>query len=334
MLDHPLASLLVVVSLVGCATTAEQALEEESEDGGVPVHGTMKLRYRGRSSGSQQDHDLYGVLTLDVGDAQTDRVTGHFMGRMALDLDGSPTQPGENPFFSLEDTRGNDVDSTLYYFYADVHDVGPLETVRLGRQTLYETPAFAWFDGLLLETPGAGKSDLQAGLYGGVPVRQYGLFPADLILGAYLNTWPWDGGRARFDWMHVDDEFALTANNDDLFGLGLWQTLGEAWRVEGQYSVLNAESRDMRLAANWYDPEGDLSVNATYYQLLTPQRDLALEFDPLFPTLFEYFPFYQASLLATKGFGESLRLQGGLDFRRVSDGEDVGVFNRDYDRGH
>jgi hypothetical protein len=81
-----------------------------------------------------------------------------------------------------------------------------------------------------------------------------------------------------------------------------------------------------------YDPERDLMIRASYYELLETQDHLALELDPLFGALLELFPYEQAGLLASKGITDWLLLEGGVDVRNVSDEDDEGEFNRDFSR--
>jgi len=81
-----------------------------------------------------------------------------------------------------------------------------------------------------------------------------------------------------------------------------------------------------------YRPDLDLTFRASYYELLEAQGHLALELDPLFSSLLELFPYSHLSLLASKGVEEWLLVEAGADVRTVSDDDDVGEFNRDFDR--
>ena len=87
----------------------------------------------------------------------------------------------------------------------------------------------------------------------------------------------------------------------------------------------------MRVSGSYFDPARDLTLEARWYQLLNTQKDLAVPFDPFFATLFELFPFYQITLLASKSWDDFV-LQTGLDVRRVDDADDIGEFNRDFER--
>ncbi|HVS12269.1 MAG TPA: hypothetical protein VMS76_20580 [Planctomycetota bacterium] len=310
--------------------TAAPAAEPKASGSSSPLHGSLTSVWRGRLGKSEHDNDLYGLLALDYGDSTRDKWTGHFIGRLAADLDGD----GTGPFFQLDDTLGDDVDLRLYDAYAEGHGVGPLESLRLGRQRISDTPAFVWFDGARAETKPRGKSALQFGAWGGIPVHLYESGDSkDLVAGLYLQGRPWTGGRLRFDWMHLEDDDDGADHEDDLLGLSAWQSLGERLRLETSYTRLEGEDRDVSARATWSDAKDDLQLQASYYRLLETQEALALEIDPFFTTLFELFPYEQARLLASKRLGEKVGVQAGLDVRRVDDEDDEGLFNRDFERG-
>ncbi|MEE8148504.1 MAG: hypothetical protein V3T24_12930 [Longimicrobiales bacterium] len=321
---------------VGCAAPRDESSdlpdpepEEASADAGL-VHGSLITRYRGRHQrGGDQDHDLYAVLDLSIGDSQHDAVSGSLLARVAIDLDGAGD---DSTFDSLQDTDGGSTDTSLYTAYVDVHSIDALNTFRVGRQFMVEAPEFAWFDGMHLAFEPGGSS-LRLGLYGGIPVREYESSSAgDRLAGAYVEGRPWTGARTRLDWLELRDETELVDHENDILGVGVWQSLGASLHLSGEYSRLDAESRDMRFGAAWY-PGDEWTLRASYFRLFTTQRDLALEADPFYDSLREYYPFQQASLLVAKDFGDRWALEGGADVRRVIDEDDVGEFNRDFERG-
>jgi len=229
------------------------------------------------------------------------------------------------------------VTARLYRAWVDIRPDAPkpgrIERWRLGRQLDYSTPEVAWFDGVSAETRESGRSRLQAGVYGGVPVHFFeSSRSGDSLLGLFAQAHPWKGGRLRADWMHLEDETRLAQHENDLLSLGVWQQANPALRLEGKYTHLELEPRDARVQASWYDARRELTLFLSYYELLRTQKGLGLELDPFFTTLFEQFPYRQARLLASKALGEALLLQGGADVRRVSDDSDVGQFNRDFER--
>lgn len=303
------------------------------EDEGFPLHGYVSMRYRGRWGGNDADHDVYQVLALDFGDAKRFPVTGHVMTQLSWDVDGDTDADGEFAFFSLSDTYDSRLTGRLYHAYADFHDFAPLETLRIGRQLIYDTPEVAWFDGLRVESGASSRRRVKYGAYAGIPVHPYESSPeGDAVFGLYGEGRPWKGGRARLDWMHFDGENLNGDHDDDLFAGSVWQEVGKGTSVEASHTRLEGDPRDVKLAMRHFDLEGDLTLEVSYYELVRTQKDQSLQLDPFFSTLFEYFPFHQVGVLASKGIGDNVIVQGGADLRRVEDEDDVGAFNRDFER--
>jgi hypothetical protein len=305
---------------------ADQAPAESASK----LHGSLSSSWRGRWGGDEHDNDLRELLTLDYGDPASDRWTARFTGLLAGDLDGD----GDGLFFELDDTLDGGLDARVYDAFAEAHDLGPLESLRLGRQSLWDTPVFVWFDGVTAQTEPRGSDDVQLGAWGGLPVHVYeSSSSGDAVGGLYAQARPWKDGRVRVDWMHLQDEELSGESSNDLLSLGLWQGLGERLQVQGGYTHLDGDPRDVTLRATWTDAQEDLQIQASYYGLLEGQADLALELDPYFETLGVLFPYSQARLMAAKRLNERIGLQAGVDLRRVDDSGDVGLFNRDFDRG-
>jgi len=302
----------------------------------APIRGYVTTRFRSRSTSGADDQDLETALGLDIGNESTDVLSGHVLARLGADLDGTSTP---DPFFSLNDTFDHSLASYLYYAWVDVRPKqaapGQIERWRVGRQIDYLTPELAWFDGLSAQTRASGRQRLQLGGYAGVPTRMYET-SADrgAVLGAFAQAEPWKDGRARADWMYLDDETRLAQGDNNLVSLALWQSFLPSLQLEGRYTHLEQDPRDARLQANWFDQEHELSLLLSYYELLHEQKGFALDVDPFLSNLFEQFPYRQVRLLASKSLGESLLLQGGADVRRVSDDADIGEFNRDFERGY
>jgi hypothetical protein len=299
------------------------------------MHGTLSLRYRARWNGQGSDQDFAELLELDVGNAAHDALTGSLSAEARQDIDGV-TRPGNsNAFFELEDTRGNAYDEHLYHAYVDVHAASGWETLRAGRQTIVDTPLTAWFDGLRAETREAGPARARFGAYGGVPVKLYSDSTAgDALYGAFAEARPWSGARVRGDWLHAEDDQRLGTLSNDLFGIGLWQSLGNSLRLDGQYTRLEDEDRDVRLRASWSASDSDLVLRASWYRLLEPQGELAQPLDPFYATLHTLEPYQQFGLQLSKSLSSHLHLEAGYDARRVDEAQNVGAFNHDYDRGY
>ncbi len=300
---------------------------------GIPIRGTLTSRLRVRWTAYDHDTDLYETLSLSVGDADRHTVTAYVLARAAADLDGKTDENGYYIFDSIENTYDSAVTAQLYEAYADVHRLGPVERVRLGRQSYYETPVVIAFDGGRVETEALTGVKLQGGVYGGVPVHHHeSSREGDWLVGAYAQARPWTGGRVRFDWLHVDDENYFGEASDDLFGLSAWQDLFDRLSLYAQYTRLESRNRDVQARVTWRQPKADLVVQASFYALLQTQRDYALEFDPYYSAALEYRPYYQVRGLLSKGFGSHLTVDGGAAARRLRDSADEGAYNHEFQR--
>lgn len=294
------------------------------------LRGQLSTRYWLRWTGQDTDQDLYGTLQLDLGDPEQDRVSGYFLGRAAWDMDG--VGPETSPFYSSADTWEDSVTGYVYEAYADLNRVDGFAVLRAGRMSIYETPEVAFFDGARAETAEFGSARWQFGAYGGVSTHLYeSSADGDWTAGGYAQVRPWDRGRLRFDYMHLEDEARLGHEND-LLGFGWWQRIGEHVAFDTQYTRIEDRDRDVRAHLQANLPEETFTANVGWYQLLTTQRDLVLELDPFYDALRDYYPFWQLTTMATKGLLDDVDLTLGFDLRRVEDDADIGEFNRDYER--
>jgi len=296
----------------------------------VPIHGLFSTTYRGRWTSGDTDNDLRAWLYLDLGDPEQDKFTGRFNGILYWDLDRQ--QNGQDPYYDINDTYDHSLEGRLYEAYVEAH-VDGLSVARAGRVQILETPVLAWFDGAYVETEEATERDVFFGAYGGVPVHTFeSSSSGDGMFGAFVGGRPWTGAKLRFDYMRFQDENYFGDHNNDLYNLGWWQTLVEGVFLEADYSRLDDSSRDVLGRVTYYDTDSDFMVQASYYELLHTQADLALEVDPFYGALLELYPYYQTRFLASKSLLEWIYLEGGTDIRRVKDGDDEGDFNRDFER--
>lgn len=300
---------------------------------GVPLTGWLSTRYRIRWTERDRDQDLYETLALDYGKPERDRVTAHFLGRVTADLDSHRDRNGLYVFDSITDTFEDRFNARLYHLYADIHRLDPLDIIRVGRQTNYETPVVAYFDGARVETEDLGALRFRAGAYGGVPVH---LFESsrggDAEAGAFVQARPWQAGRLRIDWMHAEDKSALGTQSNNLWGFGFWQGLGDYIELHTLYTRLEDSSRDLLVRGTFQQPAWDLRFQASYYGLLQTQRDLSLEFDPFYAAALDYHPYHQFRLVGSKGFGEHVAVDAGTDIRWLRRAWDEGAFNREFER--
>lgn len=311
---------------------AQPADDEEAPPGTLAVDGSLTTRYIGRWAGGDHDNDIYSLLSAQIGDPEHDPYTGFLMGRVSKDLDGSAGK--DSPFYSLEDTYDNSLNGRLYEAYADFNDAG-LDLLRVGRQALYDTPAYVRFDGAAAATEPGGSDRHQLGVYGGQTVHEYESSPAgDSVVGAYVANSMWKGGRTRVDYMHLEDEEQLGTDNNDLWAAQVQQSVGREVFLKGDYQLLENEPREWEARATWTPADSGWIVQGSYYELMQTEGSLAEELDPFFDTLQQFFPFSLSRVLVSKTFDSGDSLEGGADLRRVDDSEDEGDFNRDYDRYH
>jgi hypothetical protein len=312
---------------VSCAANPEG--ERAASD---PTSGRLATRYRGRFKGSEDDHDL--AQTLDLAVADPDRNwSAALLARANWDLDG--TEP-DSDFYDLADTYDHRLTGQLFHAYVDVAQ--PRFTLlRIGRQSSYETPLTVVFDGVRAELAPRGERGTVFGAFAGAGEHLYeSSSEGDAVLGGFAAFAPWHGAELRADWMHLEDERLGSDHEDDLFGLALVADrragASEArTRLETRFTSLEGDGRDWRVTADHLDGERGFSLQASYYELLQTQQALAAPLDPFSSSLFELFPYSQATLSATRDW-EDFALVAGADLRRVDDAGDEGEYNRDFER--
>jgi len=294
------------------------------------LSGQLLSRYRARFTGGESDHDLYETLDLTVTDPEH-RWSGSVLAHAAYDIDGRAS--GGDPTFDLDDTYSR-LAPQLFHAYIDVA-ARSFSVLRFGRQPMYETPLTLVFDGVRAELAPQGEHRYALGGFAGVGEHTYETsHSGDAVLGGFGAFAPWSGSELRADWMHLEDERLGVDHEDDLFGLALSQDVvraDTATRVEGRFTSIEGDGRDVRLLASHVDSGGHWSLQGSLYHLLKTQRSLAAPLDPFSDTLFELFPFSQLGLSLTRDW-RHFALLTGADVRRVSDTSDEGEFNRDFQR--
>lgn len=297
---------------------------------GPELSGFVSAKLVARTSSGDHDADLSSAFSLDYSDTRETWIKAHVMGRFTADLDG---HQGDATFGGLADLHDQALDFKLYDAYVDLTPPEGLGHVRLGRQLEYLTPEVVHYDGLAFDTQPTGTSEMRAGFYGGKPVHLYEAAEPDAsLIGAFVEARPWHGGRARLDWMHLEDQLLLGPAEADLYALGLWHDFGKGWRGELEYSRIGGEDRDLRLRANYASADGTSALRARWYQLFETQNQLPEGVDPYTSILTELFPYTQGGLGFSGALGDKLSLDVDFDQRSVRDSGDVGEFNRDWER--
>ncbi|MCB9898564.1 MAG: hypothetical protein H6825_11210 [Planctomycetes bacterium] len=334
--DEPGASLDASSSTIDEAaaeTSGEPATGAAAEAPESKVKGNVSLRARRRWTGDSRDLDLYGLLSVDVGDESKDDVTAHVLGRVAWDVDGR-NGDDSGTFSSIDDSYDSRLTERLYDAWIDVHRVGPFKTMRVGRQTLWETPELVVFDGGRVDTEEFGPLRISGGAYAGQTSHEFESSPRqDAVYGVFAQTRPWQGSRVRLDAMHLRDDTSDAGKlRNDFVGMNVWQSVGENLRLHGEYTRLENHSRDAQVDGTWYDAENDFMAQLSYKEFLQPQARRVTELDPYFTVLGEYAPYHQSRMLLSKGFDDDFTVEAGTDVRRLADGSDEGPFNREFQR--
>lgn len=299
----------------------------------VPVHGFVRSRYQGRWTEGAKDHDLYETLSVDVGDPERHRVTGHFLGDLSLDLDGNTRETGYNPFDSVRDSKGSDAVPRVYSAYLDIHRVGPVSILRAGRQTIYETPEIAFFDGVRAETEELGANKLKVGAYGGVPVHLYDGYSTDnRIGGVYGQGHLWQGARTRADFERLEGRNGSEEYKNNLLGLSGWQKVYKLVDLHGRYTRLDNQNRDVLTRVTFTKADWDFRFQASYYELLRAQKATVIETDAFYPILKDAQPYRDYRFLASKGLGDHVNVDAGTDIRRLTHRVDESAYNHQYNR--
>ncbi len=337
-----LPSLLMVILMMGQEPVQAPRIEKTEDlkptpppsEGlfGLPIRGQVAGKYRFRSSSDDRDQDLYAYLTLDYADAAKDRVTAHLFLRATKDLDGDSSPEG---YYSLDGITGSydgSLNARLYEAHVDVHRVGSLSVLRGGRQFLQDAPVQLHFDGIRVETQVYKEfHQFKSGAYAGVPVHLYESSPAgDSLVGLFAELRPWTGSRFRLDLLRTADEVGDEDFSETLVGIGAWQAFASGLRTSAEFTLLEGNSHDLRLRANYYDKGLDLRVDVSYTQLFHTQERLSVENDFYFLALMSYAPYGQTRVLVSKGFGEHLVLQATLDARELIDPDDDAPNNREF----
>ncbi len=302
----------------------------EAVAGGAWYRGSLQTRYRFRRTSSDDDNELHSMLRLDLGDEQQHPVTGRIVARGFWDLDFAPDG---DVFSGLDESLGESASGYVYEAFADLHFVAALDRLRLGRQSLTETPVFVEFDGITATSHQSARAGLWASGYVGVPVHHFEASTSgDLVAGASVGMAPWQGGRVRVDLMHLQDRTLTFDGVDDLLSLRWWHRFGRSLHLQGQHTWRDGDPRDLWLRGQVSHERSGLEVAVNWRELLTTQRAEVTELDPYFEVLADYEAYRQAGITTTWIGDGVLSAAAGADIRRLSEPATEGPFNHEYDR--
>ncbi|MCA8953524.1 MAG: hypothetical protein KDE27_28690, partial [Planctomycetes bacterium] len=293
------------------------------------LRGTFATSYRFRHGAGASDHNLTARLNLDIGREEREPFSFHFAGPGFANLDG---RRDDDPFRGLEQSFRDDIHGRIYRAYFAARAPLPyVARLRLGRQDLDAAPVPVTFDGLCADSDEFGAAKVSVSAWGGIPVHHFEPSSrGDSAYGVGAGMRPWQGGRLRFDWQSLRDDFLAIERHDEVLGLRAWQSF-DALQLTALHTWLNGRPREVQVGAHGELPF-ELFVDVDYRELLRTQRSQVNELDPFYVIAAEYRPYRQLQLSLSRDFGKHLTLSSGGQVRRLSEASDEGTFNRDFER--
>ncbi len=327
-----------------------QSLGEKFFD--FPVTGSLLNRYRLRHGVGETDQDFTEFITVDLGEKTREMATAHIDARISEDPDRKHNLNRSDVFTDLLDTYNRPVDARVYSAYVDFNRLCGVDFLRVGRQFDYETPEILNFDGARLDTkPLCGLDDMTLSFYAGIPVHQFEKSDTgDWLAGLAAEFKPWDSGKLRLDYIHINDNFSdevipsqdpllksLSPNGgtrkNDLESVSFWQSFKDPdVRLNGHFSLIDGEARDLQVRSTYNNACNQLQICAIYSLWFKPQTELVTEFDPYNETLQGQEPYQNGSLTVSKGLLKWLWLDVGAASRRLVGDAKSELFNREFDR--
>lgn len=300
----------------------------------LSVSGYVWVPYQLRTGAGASDHDLYAIGALHAGDRAHHHLTAHAFARLSYDLDDDQRSATADPFRSVDDAGARPVDGRLYEAYVDGHRLPGLSVLRVGRQTLNQTPRRLHLDGGRAESAEVAPIRVSSGVFGGRPVHLYEQDGAgDAVLGGFLRVRPRTGTRARADVVYLEDENLYGEPRNVLERVAVWQRMG-AVDLHAAHVWLDESPREARARATWNEVPWGLVVRGRYAVVFGTEAALVSDLDPFSAVLRAQAPYHRFGALASKRLGAHVSIEGGYDGRRLLDPDDDAPFNRAYDRFH
>lgn len=296
------------------------------------VHGSVTARYRLQATGQYRYNSVEPIATLDFGNSAMNRVSASVQGGGFLIVNGHDIH---SPFWNIYDTFDAHAVGRLYHAYVNFQDVGPLNTIRIGRQHRYDFEAM-YYDGATFETKPFAGFTLTA--YGGMPVHMYenqiGSDPGDWVVGTALQWRPVDKFQVRFDYVHVRDKASyfqpnLGTREDNLFGGSVWWDIGRHVSLKADISAFSNVLRDASVLAAIKFPSRDFNVQLKAYRLLKPYGPHVIDFDMFnFESNLQAFTEFTGTVY--KGFGKHVAMQLGGSVRQLDTYQTANAYNNGY----
>jgi hypothetical protein len=303
---------------------------------GLPVHGRLRLRYRGRTATNyRDDHDLYQSLAIEAGDAYGVGWYGSFNARLAEDLNEFGTGSGFSFFSSIADTEDDRVTSRIYHAYIGYRPCdGLIEDVRIGRQDI-DAGEFLYMDGILVQTravPSLGNARLHA--FGGLPASYFEDATSGDFLGGFGIEAPLDAlTTARLDYVYINDENGFYgAEDNNLVTAEIRRRLAPDALGWIRYSHLNGDPNELEVVYDGPLVRPDVTMRARWKTLLTAQGVLTYGLDPYAVITQALEPYHEGSVSVAKAFGRHHFVEGGAAGRWLKNKSDEGRYNREFQR--
>lgn len=292
--------------------------------------GSLWTRYRLRFTPDESDQDFTQNLALDIGDPAKHGVTFTFLGEWSWDIDGVDDP---SALYQIEDTFDSSVNGRLLNAYADLHRLGAVEKIRIGRQDLGLVPEVPIFDGAEAETVAFTSWKLRFHAFGGIPSHLYeSSSDGDSVFGAGVETEPRDGTYAALTYAHIEDELSLDSEQADFIILDARQRILRPVSFTGRLTALEGDLRDLLLRLFAADAETGWNGQLSYFTLLDTQKRLVTELDPYYEILLEEDPYHDGRILVSKDMGENFTLTGEVAIRELESDSDEGDFNHEFRR--
>jgi hypothetical protein len=302
----------------------------------LAVHGRLRLRYRGRTTtDDRSDQDLYQSLALEVGNPWATGWYGSFNGRLAEDLDAFGTGPSFDFFSSIADVDDDRVSARLYHAYVGYRPCGGLlEDVRVGRQDV-DAGAYLFLDGVHVQTralPGLGGARLRA--FGGVPASYFEeATSGDFLGGVGIEKPLGPCTTGRLDYVRIHDENGFYgARRNDLITAELRRRLAPDAQAWIRYSHLNGNPNELEVVYDGPLRRPDLTMRARWKTLLTAQNTLTYGLDPYAVITQALEPYHEGSVSVSRAIGRCHFVEGGAAGRWLTDADDEGRYNREFQR--
>jgi len=296
------------------------------------VKGTLRLKYRYRSTSDDSDSDLYEIISMAYGDPEKNVFSAALTARLAEDTDGNRNVRGFYPYTSIDDKYNSFATQRLYTAYLDYRPMEGKLLLRGGRQILDEFPEAVPMDGALVRLL-AGDQFLLS-VFGGIPVNQFEASPGgDAMYGLSAEWRPDPARRARYrvEYLHIRDDNTFGLHKDDLIGFSLEEGSGP-FTVYARYTLLEGESRDLvgRLTASV--PDADFQVHLLGTYVFHQIEALSYPLDPYASFLMDLQPYVDLTLRASKGFGSNFSIDAAFTARElVGDGVET-TYNHEFRR--